>query len=1625
MNLVENAVLFDGYRVGTVFDQNSVFTTYLGTKIDGGSPVFIKLLDQSRYTQYDVDKICFSNELPAIKAFENNHILRVYDAGPVSNTIGIVTEFADFIPLGDFLESRRILEPSVAIDFIMQLADALKYAHERGIIHRNIKAGAIGVCPASDEGKPESYTLKLFDFGVSYITDFSNIPSGQVDEEFGFMAPEVAGLLNRKVDARSDLYSLGVLFYRFVTGSYPFHAGTIDSMVYQHVAIVPRTPDKLNPSVTEEISRIILKLLAKDPDQRYQTAEDLIYDLDIYLNSNIPTEGSISSDLITDLDKNARVFSCKYELADLRQSYTIAFENEGRFCLVTGSKGCGKSDLLTSLANELKSSGISFYRAHFTKQTMGTPYHGFREVLKAFLEEYEKSLRFLKGSEKGRFPNEVVRHSDLVTNIFPEAKDVFADYVRAGETGESAPLEPYKELQRTLRILAEFFLSLTSNKPYVLIFDDIHFVDAASLSLLSEMLELISSHKVFVVCSCRTEQLSENPQLDEFVSRFSTEKQPQLIRLLPFDRERMREFICDLLIVSPSQSEDLVDYIMQITDGNPYFAANVIRSLLEDGIISVRSGTLDMDLKLLRNVTEKNEDIFKIIRQRMERLPMMGLEALKQAAVIGDTFSLELLAKVTGIDPDKLSSVLDSAIRLQFIDCSSTAKIYEFSHRDIHSAFLQLVDDDEQKEIHLKIARSIEALNHGQPRDVYRLVYHYTQAGSDEDVYRFILEAAALAKYSYATTEALAYYNQALKLINTHEEEGSENWCITMDSLIDLNLSAGNSALAIELANSLLSYLTDPFTIAKLYTRIGIAYYRINSYAQCEEYYIKALESLGVHFNPKSASAVFEAPLQKLLLMFRRIKSDPSKIKPVEKGDPREAKLIAKIFESLCWTYAFYDTKAYNHCIIRMYNHVMKNLGASAELGLAMIGMSLYLTRHKKYKRSEEFENLGLQLIRDTGDQYALAKGLQLVGMHYQARGDVYKSIKALKEACEGFESIGDLWQLNNANIYLSHSYQMAGQYEKALALCRECETTSIRLNDMFSLAMAYSYMMACFIESGDYAEANSAAIKCEAVVERLMLHYPAVSFEFELGRLKLEEGKFADAITHLTKAKDIIDKNALTGRYRDSVYAYLVIALVKKLDRDRNNLTVNEIQNQEFNISSICDKIKGRNRRASTTIVAARAEAMLGILTGHYKVCEHAYRQGNILTSSNQYYYENAMINFEYSQYLLSKHKLIEARFFVFEAYMIFSHISSNVHMKDCEKIISERYQESFSSSPLLMSIMERHNRLNADRRINTLLRLGAVLTSTLNDVDLQRQILQEAVELVGAERGILFLYPETGEKKLYVASVYNLGSFDSNTYDWMLEEVERSQKPIVINDVQSDEFRKHYPVMARYGIKSVMAMPMILRGDLFGVIYLDSRLVRQIFSDEYVEALDFIAKQGASPIQNARLYQRAITDGLTGIFGRSYLDNRISDLTSKPDSNLAAIMIDVDNFKRCNDTYGHPFGDKVLRTIAGIMKRVVGEAGIVCRYGGEEFVVLLYSNNETAATAIAEKIRSSVERTGIAYTSTESINVTISLGVSLWDHSMERLDLIEHADQAVYYSKTHGKNQYTLWSAEMSSEG
>lgn len=1613
MNFFENAVIFDKFQIIEKLGEDFVFSSYLGKNLDNGSKVFIKILNQNRYTRYEVDKICYNNELPTIKAFDHRNIMHVIEAGTYSNTVCVVSEYIGSTRLDEFLKGRGALDVPTSLNLISQLASALRYAHSKNIIHRNLKASNIGIFISDG-----SYQPKIFDFGLSYIIDYSSTPSELVDDNFGFMSPESTGLLDRKVDARSDLYSLGVLLYRFITGSYPFHADTIDNMVYQHVAVMPKNPSDLNPAVPEVISKLIMKLLSKDPDQRYESANELINDLDVFMASSSSSMHMRDEDLLQTMDQRSRILSRKHELAQLRNFYTKALEGPGRFCLVRGSLGSGKSDLFSNLCNELTSSKIPYFRAHFTPQTMMTPYYAFHDILETFAVRFDKYDRKLQLTERSRLARNLMGLSDLVFKICPDMKKVLPESL-------SLPsLEGFREQQRSVMLLSTFFLSLQSQgSPFVFILDDIHYADAASLSLLLEMANHISNYKVFVVCSCRDTDYTDSHYLSQFLALFKQEELFSEIDLEPFSESRMCEYLADLLILDKDECQILASYIAEKTSGNPYFAVNIIRSMIEDNVISVSNGVLEQNWEQMR-VINQSVDVFQLIERRMSRLSPETISMLKVAAVIGNSFSLSVLQTVCKFSRDELFRNIDAATALQFIEYSSVDDVMEFSHRDVHSVLFSKFSEDELKKTHYDIAKAIESLPTERERKIYDLVTHYMAAGDDNELRKYILDAAAMARFANATSEALSYYNKALELIIAEGGSGNEDWCITSDALVDLNLLVGNFDTAIEHANNLLPHMPDDVDRAKLLHRIALSYYRLSRYDSCEEMLMKALDYLGIKF-PDSLSAIkSRTKTLKLHLRILKVISDNpvlSKLNKPKDGDTRTVSSIVSIYETLCRLYAERDLDRFNYTALAMYKYSYKHRKLSSDFALALTNLAIYYIYNDNLSNAKHTLSLAGRILTENKDTHGMAHASVVSAFAEQWMSQTEPSIKLYKEAIEGYKAAGDSWEMNNINISLCETYLMAGDYSTCERLCLECIATSEHLDDTYSLIRAYSCLVSCYSESGNYANAEEVAKRCKPIADELNQPHALLVFYNAYSRLLIDSNKYSDAIVLLTKAQQAIEENNLPHTYSTTIYANLALARIHMLSRERSSMSLNEIQNAEFEISSLCTKaIETAQKRPHQQIVALRVLAQYGIATERFKKSEQAFKESAQLTPASGYHYENAKLDYEYSRYLLSKHRTNEARFYIFEAYMTFTNISSTQYIKICEKIISEKYKEDFRNNALLSDVSEHKNRMNVDRRVNTLLRLGDRLTSTLELDELQRKILQDAVELVGAERGILFLYPEAGDKKLYVASVYNLGSFDCNTYDWMLEEVETNRKPIVINDVQSDEYRKHYSVMARYGIKSVMAMPMFVRGALFGVIYLDSRLVRQIFTDDYIEAMGFIANQAGAPIENARLYHRAITDGLTGIYGRSYLDNKVIDLTSEENAKVSAIMIDVDNFKRCNDTYGHPFGDKVLKQIAGIMKRVAGDNGIPCRYGGEEFVVLLGTNDADFALDIANKIRQTVENSTLACnngTDVALVSVTISLGVSIWSPEMERVDLIEHADKALYYAKTHGKNQAVLW--------
>ncbi|MBO4415992.1 MAG: diguanylate cyclase, partial [Lachnospiraceae bacterium] len=1665
MNFYENIVVFDKYRLVQSFGENSFYSEYLGKNIETDEDVYVKMINPDKFTRYEIDKICFANECAQIKSFDIPDILKLYAVGSYSNTMCIVSEYVHgFRLMKDYLKDRNSFGIKESLEIIQRLAQALKYAHSKGIIHRGIRSTSIGVVLNDDK---ELTGIKLLDFGVSQIIDYTNTTSDQVDDNFVFMAPETTGLLDHKVDARSDLYSLGILLYRFLTGHYPFHADTIDSMVYQHVAVMPKSPSEYNPTVSSEVSELVLRLLAKDPDQRYQSADELITDIDRYFHDS-PSDfmSADRNSILQNMENRSKVVSRKNELAQIRNLYTRALKSEGHFCIVRGSIGCGKSDLLSNLASELSDSSIPYFRARFSSHNSGTPYHAFRDILKYYIKEvYNKYDNKKRATEKTRLFDTLCGQTDLITRFCSEMSAILP------ASGKITELDEFRDSQRAADRLSAFFLQLyDQGKPFVLILDDIHNADAASLTLLREMIMSIHNYKVFLVCSLR-DSFDTNNELLNLIVRDTEEDSvnTSTVRLEDYSPDRMTEYVSDLLMINKANCQTIASYLMDKTGGNSYFACNLLRSMLEDGVINLSDGEIEEDIEQFHKI-DSDVNVFQIIEARISKLSPETVHMLEVASVIGSEFSQVLLCTLLDMSEKQISPYIYEAVDKQVIEYSSTQKILCFSHRDILTVVNGHLSEAEQQELHLKIAKAIEhfhpdipmmaekinlTVNTAQEDSiksfeindiVFELVYHYSKADSNIDIKRYIMSAAIKADSTSAHDDAIRYFEKALELYSYGKTAERGCWLKAKQAMVELNLITGHYDTAIEAANYLLPLLdiTASVTKAKLLHRIALGFYRQSKFTDCEEHLIEALSVLGIRFpssgkpigfsqNTLALKTYLSVRFNRNITNLSSDKNEPEKKEepaPQSSPDPEETEekedaasvLIVNIYETLCWTYAYSNVQRFIYTTLRLYEFTKNAFGPSKQLAVAASAVAIYYLLKGDVARVDQMQKASLTLRTTLKDKYGEARSLLFTGFALQTISDIEGSIKSLKQASDRFKEIGDLWEYNNSLIFLLYSLLMIGDYSSCIKTASECKTMSEKLGDRFSLAKVYAILTECYTQIGNYSIAENSAKECEKIVQEIDFPYATVCYDLSYGKLLYEIGKYEQASKVLTNAKELIDNHSLSLVYLASVYPYLVLSKVQEYKAKRNNMSLGSRQTTEYEIKVLCEAAENLcSNIPNSMITVKRAWGQFAITSNNHQMAMKEFQAGVALISDVHYMYECAMLESEYGTYLYSKHRINESRFQVFEAYMTFINISSLIRAKECERIIDEHYHESFKENSLMKSITSQRERMNVDRKANTLLRLGERLTSTLELDELQKKILQDAVEMVGAERGILFLYPESGNKVLYVASVYNLGNFDGNTYEWMIREVEKSRKPIIINDMQSDEYRKHYSVMVRYGIKAVMAMPMFVRGNLFGIIYLDSRLVRQIFTEEYIEAMGFIANQAGAPIENARLYHKAITDGLTGIYGRSYLDNLIVDKTNEANPQLAAIMIDVDHFKKFNDTYGHQFGDKVLKELAGVMKYVAGDLGVPCRYGGEEFVILMNSNDEELVLNTAERVRQTIEAKSLPYnegTDVQLVSVTISLGVSIWDpKTMERLDLIEHADKALYFAKHNGRNQVKLW--------
>ena len=659
----------------------------------------------------------------------------------------------------------RPLDVSHFLRIAIPLAGALRQMHERGLIHKDIKPANILVDAASGG-------VWLTGFGIASRLPREHqapAPPEVIAGTLAYMAPEQTGRMNRSVDSRSDLYALGVTFYEMLTGTLPFTAADPMEWVHCHIARQPAPLEERVAGVPGPLSAIVMKLLAKTAEERYQTAAGVAADLRRGL-AEWESHGRIDpfplgaydvSDRLLILEK---LYGREREIETLLASFDRVVANGTlELVLVSGFAGIGKSSVVNELHKALVPPRGLFASGKFDQYKRDIPYttlgQAFQSLVHSLLSRSEAELgRWRDSLREALGPN-----GQLIVNLVPELELVI------GKQPPVAGLPP-QDAQNRFQMVFRRFLGVFARKehPLALFLDDLQWLDAATLDLLEHLVTHSEVRHLLLVGAYRDNEISPfHPLLRTLDAIRKAGAFVEEINLAPLAREDLGRLIADTLSCEPGRAAPLARLVHEKTGGNPFFAIQFISALAEEGLLRFDHDAARWRWELDRlHAKGYTDNVVDLMVRKLTRLPVETQAALQQFACLGNVAEITMLSIVLGKSNEDVRSDLWDAVRLELVEHLEGS--YKFIHDRVQEAAYSLIPERLRAEAHLRIGRLLAA---------------HTPAEKREE----------------AIFEIVNQLNRGAALITSRDER---------EQLAELNLIAGRRAKATTAYASALTYLT-------------------------------------------------------------------------------------------------------------------------------------------------------------------------------------------------------------------------------------------------------------------------------------------------------------------------------------------------------------------------------------------------------------------------------------------------------------------------------------------------------------------------------------------------------------------------------------------------------------------------------------------------------------------------------------------------------------------------------------------------------------------------------------------------------------------------------------------------
>ncbi|MEX3985350.1 AAA family ATPase [Paraburkholderia sp. EG287A] len=1401
-------------------------------------------------------------------------------------------------PGGEPLE--RLLGAPMAVGIALRLAvgiaAALGKLHQRGLVHKDVKPAHILV--NCKDGQP-----RLTGFGIASQLRRERAapePPETLSGTLAYMAPEQTGRMNRSIDARSDLYALGVTLYQMLTGSLPFTATDPMEWVHAHIARKPVLPSERSRTVPAMVCRIVMKLLAKTAEERYQSAGGVERDLRRCL-AEWEAQGDIDDfapgqqDTPDRLLIPERLYGRANEVETLLASFDRVVKNGApELVLVSGYAGIGKSAVVNELHRVLVPPRGLFAAGKFDQYKRDIPYatlaQAFQGLVRPLLGKRDAEL----AGWRDAFLEALGPNARLMVDVVPELKLII------GEPPPVPELEP-QQAQRRFQLVFQRFIGVfaRADHPLALFLDDLQWLDAATLDMLEDLLTRSDLQNLMLIGAYRDNEVSPDHPLKRKLEAIKANGgKATEIALAPLGQAHLQQWLADALHCESAHAAPLAQLVHQKTGGNPFFAIQFLSSLADEGMLVFDHdvGRWCWDLERI-HAKGYTDNVVDLMVTKLTRLPAETQKALQQLACLGNSAGTATLSLVLGTPEDQVHGALWPAVRLELVERGAAS--YRFAHDRVQEAAYSLTAESERARTHLRIGRLLAEHTPTGKRDeaIFEIVNHLNRAiplitsrAERDQLAGFNLIAGRRAKASTAYASALKYLVAGVALV------GDDGWARLRELIFALELHraeceflTGALAAVDERLMALAARTSDPVEAARVAClRMDLLVTRDQS-GRAVAVGLEYLHKLGIEWSPHPTeeearreyqriwSALGDRPLEALVDL--PLMTDPASLATLD--------VLAK----LAVPALYHGPNLLCLVTCRMINLSLERGNADASsFAYASLGL-IAGPRFGDYETGYRFGRLGYELVERRGlKRFQAATYLLFGNLVLPWKRPVRAGRELLRRAFEAANRSGDLNfaahccnQLNTNLLAAGDPLEeVQGEAERGLAFAQKMRFgASIDvISAQLGLVRTLRGLTPVF---GRFDDANFDELR----IERRFTENPDLAMaECWYWIRKLQARFFAGdhgaAVDAALRARRLLWVSLTFELAEYHFYGALSRAasfdMATAEERQVHLEALAEHQGQLEVWAAICPENFG-NRAALVGAEIARIEGRaLDAMT--------LYDQAIRSAQANGFVHNEALANELAARFFSTRGSEKAARGYLQDAHDAYLRWGAHGKARQLEQCYPnlKPYADHSRKTATPGTPIEQLD-------LATVLSVSQIVSGEIVLENLIEALMRTAVEHAGAQRGLLVLPrgAERGGELRIEAQADTDGSSvtvalreapisAAELPESILQYCARTQESVILDDASARGAFSNDEYIARVQARSVLCLPFVKQGRLIALLYLENHLAASAFTPARIAVLKVLASQAAMTLENARLYRdlaereakirRLVDANIVGIF-------------------------------------------------------------------------------------------------------------------------------------------------------------